>query len=305
MKNIRYLICSTKRVGGTLLLSLLGNRGIVSGERLKEVRINEAKIDWDKKDLNEFMEEIFSSTTTFNGLSGFNIHWQHLEHLVRVLHNTTRHEHVSVWNIASCFPPRVKYIYLTRKDKVRQAISLLKAEQTGIWRMENGANRESSRDPVFDLNYISKFMVELKRQERSWEKFFRKNKISPLRLEYEEYIKDTRETLVKILKHLEMPIPEKLAVTTNLLKQSDALSEEWVRKYYAIGSQRRTSFLFYIYQSVAGEMMQSVYRVSAKLKKRYRFYDQLIRELKTFSNRARHACFRQRNGKFDSAYPVR
>ena len=66
--------------------------------------------------------------------------------------------------------------------------------------------------------------------------FFKKNNISPLKIEYEELIKDFQGEVIKIFHYLEIPFPKNLVVKTDLVKQSGTLSEELVRKYNEIGS---------------------------------------------------------------------
>ncbi len=276
---IRYVICSMPRSGGSLLFSLLKNTGIAGrgcGEEFEQRRIDRMDLDWNKKDLGKFIKEILDSGGTPNGVSGFKLHWPHLENLVSAVHRVKRYRGVSVWNATSYFP-RMKYIYLVRNDKVRQAVSAIKVSQTGLWRLKKGQEKTSLRVPSFHFWRIFSAVAEFRRQERAWEKFFLKNGISPLKIEYEEYTEDYRSTVVRILDYLGVPPPEQLVIETDLVKQSDSLSEEWVEQYY---KRMARGGIIFSGGKIARIIMCHFYPVSAYLKKRYHWYDRFIKKIK-------------------------
>ena len=131
----------------------------------------------------------------------------------------------------SYFPSEVKYIYLRRRNKVRQGISRVKAMQNGIWRIREGNRQEPVATLHFDYESIADCITWLKRQEKGWERFFKAHGISPLRIEYEELVRDFRGTGVRIFEYLGIPLPVRLELKTDMIKQSDALSEEIVWRF--------------------------------------------------------------------------
>jgi len=270
-EKINYLICATPRSGSSLLCNLMANTGILGKNNTERISTDLIiSIDWNKKDLTGFFEELFESTSTPDEVSGFKIQGHQIKNLVKELNKTHKYRNVSANNIIRFFPKNLKYIWLSRKDKLRQAISLSKAWKTGIFSIHKDQKRIPSTDIAFDSGSIIGAVKELKEQEVLWRNFFEKNKIKPLKLEYEKFIKDFRGTLIEILIYLEVPIPKNLIVKTNLLKQSDKLSEKWIKKFYETPYYKKI-FSFFKYR-----FFQLLYRISYKLRQSYKPYNKFI-----------------------------
>ncbi|MFQ5646631.1 MAG: Stf0 family sulfotransferase [bacterium] len=242
--QIRYLICSSSRVGSNLLFSLLENAGVARPGPHERIRIRIREIreaNWNETDLKGFIEGVFRSRSTSLGVSGFKIHWNQLEDLVRAVNKTDKYKGMSVWQAKPFFPSDLKYIHLARADKVRQAVSRLKARQTNLWDLRKEDKRAFPENPVLDLERLDRLVVQSKREDRNWKKFFKKNRISPLELKYEEITGDYRGTVTGILKYLGAPVPDDLTIETDTIKMSDGLSEEWVRKYRERAMRKKIS----------------------------------------------------------------
>lgn len=277
--NINYVICSNGRSGSHLLFSLLKNTGIAGKglcEKMLERHIGEAQIDWEKKDIKKFIEEIFESGRTPNGVSGFSFVGRQLEHFAHVLQRSKRHRGMSEEDILSCFPLNIKYIWLTRKNKVEYAVSWLKAEQTGVWHIERRDEKGIRINPVFNFGGIVGWMIEFERREKKRKKFFEKNGIFPLRIEYEEYVKDFKGTVVKILEYLGVPLPASLEISPDFLKLADALSQDWVRKYHEISAGKRH---YYCYVRCVKRVQSFFCLVSGEWERRSRLYGRFLRRL--------------------------
>ena len=64
------------------------------------------------------------------------------------------------------------------------------------------------------------------------EDFLKKHSISPLKLVYEQITTDPFSAAVKCLEYLEVVIPESQSFSPiTLTKQSDELSEDWIKRY--------------------------------------------------------------------------
>jgi len=279
--NINYVICCNGRSGSHLLFSLLKNTGIAGNglcEKMHERHIEEAQIDWEKKDVKKFIEEIFESGRTPNGVSGFSLKGRQLRHFAHVLQRSKRHRGMSEEDILSCFPLlNIRYIWLTRKNKVEHAVSWLKAEQTAVWWVKRGEGEKGMRkNPIFDFGGIVGRMVEFERREKKWKKFFEKNGIFPLRIEYEEYVKDFKGTVVKILEYLGVPLPASLEISPDFLKQADAVSQDWVRKYHEISTGKKR---YYCYVRCVKRVQSFFCLVSDEWERRSRLYGRFLRRL--------------------------
>ena len=126
------------------------------------------------------------------------------------------------------------YILTTRRDKVRQAVSLWRAQQTGGWISDTQwLSPFWTKNPVFDYERIQALIQEIKADESAWNWFFKNYNIQPLRIVYEDFIADPKNTLFTIFSHIGITVPKNIVLPgPNMKKQSDELTEQWVKKYY-------------------------------------------------------------------------
>jgi len=127
------------------------------------------------------------------------------------------------------------YIHLSRQDKLAQAISLIRAEQSGLWhRAADGTERERTappQTPVYDADRISEVLNDLKNDDAAWTAFFSTRGINPLRLTYEMLTATPKEALAGILSALgqDPKASERMLVQTSKLANADSL--EWADRY--------------------------------------------------------------------------
>ncbi len=117
--------------------------------------------------------------------------------------------------------PDLHYIYLTRKDKLRQAISWYRADHTETWSSFAPSARE---DPPFDRAQIDKYLRYIRENEQNWEQFLADKKYLPLI--YEEL---GPQTVFEIAAHVGVSVTD--APRSGFSIQRDATTEEFVRLY--------------------------------------------------------------------------
>ncbi len=132
--------------------------------------------------------------------------------------------------LTQVFGPLV-YIHVSRGDKVAQAISLLKAEQSGLWHVgADGADRQRvapSGPAVYDEDRIADLVGELICDDAGWNAFFAKHRIDPIRIVYEDLASNPRAEMRKLLAAMGRPpeLADDLIVKTS--RMADATSEDW------------------------------------------------------------------------------
>jgi LPS sulfotransferase NodH len=130
---------------------------------------------------------------------------------------------------------KVMYIYLKRADKVAQAVSLTKAELSGLWHVApDGSEIERLSAPqelVYDFERIHRVVSTLEAADREWNRWFEREQIDPMRLDYEAFSKDPAGTLVAICRTLGAKEPDMQSIRPGVAKLSDELSAEWIRRY--------------------------------------------------------------------------
>jgi LPS sulfotransferase NodH len=173
-------------------------------------------IDWDSR-TNEF-ERINKKRIT-NELSWF------LQVLQRGGLKCTWHSHQKmieeVGDILTTI--ETKYIYLRRRDKLRQAISWYRANINQQW---TSKIRKERPDPPYDKKEIEKRLGYIEFDEQHWGEFFRNKE--HLELFYEDL---NYETVKQYEAYTGLKRKRERSLDSEYTIQRDKLTEEWVEKY--------------------------------------------------------------------------
>lgn len=120
--------------------------------------------------------------------------------------------------------PDAKFISITRRNVLRQALSAARAAQTMAWT----SHLQDQGNARFRFWAVLKHVIRTLREVELWEQFYRAHGIRPLRVCYEELEEDFHGTVHRVMTFLgasgEIPDPP-------LRKQADATTEEWVERF--------------------------------------------------------------------------
>ena len=130
-----------------------------------------------------------------------------------------------------------RFIYLKRTDKVAQAISYVRAQQTGLWHTGSDG-REIERlsppaPPRYDSDALWKTYQQMQGYDRLWEDWFREAGISPLRLLYDDLAIHPVETLGAVLGTLGLDPRIAETARPDTAQLSDDLSLSWATRFRA------------------------------------------------------------------------
>ena len=123
------------------------------------------------------------------------------------------------------------FIHLTRENKLEQAISYVKASQTGLWhKAPNGTeleNLSAPQDITYDAKAIQQSLTELGAMDENWISWFAKEGLTPLLIKYEELSEDPIAVTGGLLE--ELGLDKKLATGLELpvVKLADTTNREW------------------------------------------------------------------------------
>ena len=241
-----YIICTNPRSGSWLLSDGLAATSIAGNPRewfnVQQEQATRAQWRLDNQtDLTfeGYLQAARLQSMSGNGISGIKLHYYQFADLPRRMPGRSRWGNLSPGELISAMFPDAKYVWLTRRDKLRQAISLYLASQTGQWSSVNGspvrAQPRVAHAVEFDPSAIVALQALLEEYERNWHAFFESNRITPLVIEYEDLAGDYAETIRKVLHWLGIPDAERAAIPApRLRRQSDARSEEWAARYTAL-----------------------------------------------------------------------
>lgn len=136
------------------------------------------------------------------------------------------------WQLLGETFPNASFIRIDRKDKLAQAISLVKSQQTSLWHSD-AAPFFRHLQPYYDLGQLSRAKSILESDSQRWDNFFRRNAVQPLSLNYEEFSKDLMGSVGTIFEFLQVKSPAKKMVLPEKRILRDSVSEEWKKRYEA------------------------------------------------------------------------
>jgi LPS sulfotransferase NodH len=244
-----YIICTNPRSGSWLLSEGLASTSLAGNPRewfnIAEEQQHRAWWRMDHAaDLSfaEYLRLARAESTTRNGISGIKLHYYQFAELPGNMEGIAGPRGLTAAQWMSRLFPRAKYLWLTRRDKARQAISLLIAATTDTWwsiDCTGPDGREgTAAAPEFDPHTIARLERSLVGNDAKWEAFFEGNGISPLVVTYEALVSDYRGAIAGVLKWLGVPNADAVDIPpARLHRQSDARNEEWLARYATFKSE--------------------------------------------------------------------
>ena len=264
---LSYLVCATPRSGSTLLCHELDRTGVAghpeeyfealrkSGlprrpheyfdperhanivERLafREMPDGAASPSplWHPETYGEYLAWALEEGTTPNGVFGAKLMWGYLGDFAELLRGIEGMSERTLPDLLARSFPGLRYIQITRQDKVRQAVSLWKAVQTQAWKHDPASDSSNGVQPVFSFRAINYLVRLLTAHDASWDAYFLGLGYEPLKITYEELAESTDGVIRRVLEHLGIPEPDDFEVRAPPLKvQADEVSEEWVRRVH-------------------------------------------------------------------------
>ncbi|MGN9812674.1 Stf0 family sulfotransferase [Micromonospora sp. BQ11] len=243
-----YFVCATPRTGSSVLLGLLESTG-VAGRPQAYFRSPDEPLWADRWDLPrtagggfdyaDYVRAALAAGRTDNGVFGAKLMWGTLDEVVDKLtavHPDLRGDDVALLDRAF---GRTGFVFLRRDDVVAQAVSWLRAEQTGRWFV--GGNGEISGDsgeghePRFDPDGIRGFVETIREHNAAWEAWFATWGIRPHRVSYEDLDADMTGAVHSVLDFLGIDLPEGGGgVVPRHRRQADELNRRWIARYREI-----------------------------------------------------------------------
>jgi LPS sulfotransferase NodH len=234
------MICATPRSGTTLLCDLLAETGVTgkpnSFYRVESVAYFARQLgvedgpDFDRRYFDAIVAEGCGSTDLFS----MRVMWPSVAQMSTKLGVLFPNETTDGGRFAAAFGTPL-YIFVRRQDKVAQAISRIKAEQSGLWhRAADGSVREQGgeyRPPEYNRAAIETSIAETTAHEAEWRNWFAGEGITPLELAYEDLSADPVAAIRKLLTALGRDPAAADQIVPRTSKLADAQSREWAERY--------------------------------------------------------------------------
>ncbi|MFP5270392.1 Stf0 family sulfotransferase [Coleofasciculus sp.] len=135
MINKSYIVCSTGRSGSTLLCSTLSDLGFCGKplEYFHPAKIEKYIAQDSANGFQDYLSQVLQKGTSQNGIFGIKIHWEHFRNFINLARKYLGLSRQSDWQIISTIFPNPYFIYIWRRNLVKQAVSTEIAYQTQKW----------------------------------------------------------------------------------------------------------------------------------------------------------------------------
>jgi LPS sulfotransferase NodH len=264
-----YLICSTPRTGSSLLCDALTATGVAGrpeeyfqfrartgyprrpqeyfeGAADPEIfdilgprtRVEEDESRYDPSRFaryDDYLAWALEEGTTPNGVFGAKVMWGYFNGFVTGLRwAVPGRQRLAASELAPSVFPNLRYVSVTRRDKVRQAVSLWRALQSWSWSSDQGPSPDEADHLRYSAAAIDHLTRDIQAHEDEWQTYFRECGVEPYTVVYEEFVQDYEGTIRALLQHVGAPGRDAATIAQPRRRaQSDGLSRSWAERYRA------------------------------------------------------------------------
>ncbi len=221
---LAFLVCCTPRSGGGLLCEALGATGLAGhpDDFFEPDTARTLARRWGERPFTRYLERALEEGATPNGVFGARLTLEGLAMLRRELGADPLSAHF----------PGLRYVWIVRRDRLRQAISWVRARQTGSWARIEGEPEPAAASGRFDGAAIARALADIERQETAWQAWFAECGVTPVRVAYEDLAADHERAARRVARHLGMVLPRRLYLgERRMLAMADATTDAWVRRF--------------------------------------------------------------------------
>lgn len=194
-----YMTCTSPRSGSTLLCTLLAATGVAGNPASY---FHEPSVDGWAAELGvtlrpnwgerETLDAVFRAAIVKGnggtGVFGVRLQRHSIDFFHRKLALLYPGEPTDLARLRRAFGSTL-FIHLRRRDKVEQAVSYLRAHQTGLWHVApDGSELERLTPPgelIYDADELRVLVETMTGHDRDWNAWFQREGIVPVRIDYE------------------------------------------------------------------------------------------------------------------------
>jgi LPS sulfotransferase NodH len=247
-----YILCATPRSGSTLLCDLLAATGVAGDP--DSYFMDDVDPVWSRRwglpardgqdetaYARNLLEAVQKAGQGGTQVFGLRLMYRNLGDLLAITDLAFPGHPTDSARLRAAFGD-ILFVHLTRRDRLTQAVSLVRAEQTGLWHVAaDGTELERlapPRPPVYDFDRIAATLADLEAQDAGWTAWFATEGINPIPLLYEELSADPGGAVGSVCHALGPVTPDIRRLARTVAKLADATSADWVRRFSADAAAR-------------------------------------------------------------------
>lgn len=253
--SLSYLVCSTPRSGSTLLCETLRATGVLGQplEHFEDLRRTGVPIQpreffaaldptppWvhqlaplepgtpDERPAERWWQDVIAAGLGDNGVWGGKLMLAHVPDLVARARELPHCATCGLDTIMERLLGDARIIFMTREDKVAQAVSMWKALQTQTWRAGTAAKRDV--EPVYSADAIEYISDELERRDNRWRRWFYERGKPHHTVTYTDLTTDFERAIAGAAAYLGHP--DAAIPAPPVERQGDGTSQEWIDRFH-------------------------------------------------------------------------
>ena len=236
--SLSYTIWFSQRTGSTLLCKALAETGI-AGKPNEWLQPPEGQSLFDYYGVDtpaKLQERLWELGSTLNGVFGlkFGMYEPYFSEILNVFRQfpgcpQEDYPRPAVWNHAF---PNGRHIFMTRRNKVRLAVSWWKAIKTQEWHRQTGTPAQATDlQDAYLFDAINHLYIESSMREAGIQEFFSGAGIVPLTIIYEDFIQEYEGTIKRVLTWLGLDVASVNIALPHFEQLADHISETWVQRF--------------------------------------------------------------------------
>ncbi|HEX8111142.1 MAG TPA: Stf0 family sulfotransferase [Kofleriaceae bacterium] len=256
MRPIRsYLIWFTQRVGSTMLTQALEDTGVAGRPRewLNVASVRELLARHDAATVHDLRDALWREATTDNGIMGTKygmteaLHSELTALLAGLVPELPDPDGRHAWN---ALYPDCMHVFMTRRNKIRLAVSWWRAIKSGEWHRPSRRTRTvfdpasgpiDRREPpsradiadLYDYHAIAHLLAEASLREAAMQERFDRWGVVPYTVVYEDLIAAYEPTMRALLEFLQIPGRDAIELAAPAFERlADEVSEAWVQRFH-------------------------------------------------------------------------
>ncbi len=250
-----YLMLATPRSGSTLLGQGLQATGLAGEPReFFGHKLAFWMERWRTPTLPAYAARLVRARATPNGVFGAKLLYRQLLHLETLARQDPDLAELPLADVLARLFPNLHLIWITRDDKIRQAISWHKARQTGVWGQDQGTETvklgaawrhgEAPLLPgelAFDFDGIAALLHQAETEDAAIARFLSESGSDVFKVVYEAFAPRYEETVFDLLRWMGIePPPDLTLPNPRTVKLADDRTDEWVERFRELQSAAQT-----------------------------------------------------------------
>ena len=232
------IIASTGRSGSHMLGHTLHSTGKFGFplEYFQKNNLNKWKEIINKNNIKDIICSLQDIRTSENGVFSIKIHYSQVKEIG------------GFTNLQELLP-NAYFVFIKRRNILKQAVSMSIARQTGIWISEQLGN---GRKPKYDYCSINMELKELLKDNSNWIYHLESSNSNYISLDFEDVRDNLDDSVIKISNFMNIELKdEEIPIIPLTKKQTNSVNDDFLSKYLSDYNNKHSYKCFFIEYVVA------------------------------------------------------